>query len=195
MTNESFNKIIAFIKLLLKWNEKINLISIKTLDELFINHILDSLSIIEFFPSTPNKVYDIGPGAGFPGIILSILKPENSFILLEPEKKYFIFLKKVIQDLKLSNIILINKKIEEYQGEIPEPFDMILNRAVKEINYIYQISKNLRNSDKVPIFFFKGINFFNEIKSIKRITTFIVVIKKIKLLEIYNKNHYIVSIK
>lgn len=188
------NKLIDFLNLLIGWNEKYNLISINSIEELFISHVLDSFSLLECHTFNNLRICDIGTGAGFPGLILSILMPQNKYYFFEPQKKYYLFLKKTIAELKLDNISLINEKIENYQWPLKEIFDIILSRAVGKINHIIKIcGKFFYNQNE--LLFLKGSQLFNELALLKRINGDIIFIKKVKILEMHNKNHYIIAIK
>ncbi len=184
------NLLIDYITMLDEWNEKINLVSYKTLEELLINHIIDSLSIMELFYFHNKLIGDLGSGAGLPGIVLSITQPLNKYILIEPNKKYYRFLKKVILNLNLTNIKLINKKVENIENV--EFCNIIVSRAVEKIEWFINMSQ-LKNID--IIVFYKGFGVFHELQNLKLKKFKILLIKKIKILEKYNKNHYIIALK
>ncbi len=186
---KKIDKLIQYIELLDEWNEKFNLVSYKTIDELLINHIIDSLSIMELLNFKDQKIGDVGTGAGLPGIVLSILLPSNQYVLIEPKKKYYQFLKKVISKLKLNNINLINNKIEEIDDL--DTYNMILSRAVGSLNNLCSL-KSINRSNL--LIFYKGIKVFNELSTFNFKDFKIIFIKKIKLLEKYNQNHYIIAL-
>ncbi len=184
------NKLIQYIEILNEWNEKFNLVSYKTIKELCIKHIIDSLSIAESLSFKDLKIGDVGSGPGLPGIILSILFPLNKYVLIEPKRKYFKFLKKVVNKLKLNCVELINKKIEEIRRL--DDYDIILSRAVGSINWFC----SMKSIDKKNLLlFYKGMNVLNEFKTNNFEGFKILFIKKIKLLEKYNVNHYIIGLK
>lgn len=187
---KKINKLIDYITMLDEWNEKINLVSYKTLEELLINHIIDSLSIMEFFYFHNKLIGDLGSGAGLPGIVLSITQPFNKYILIEPKKKYYRFLKKVIFNLNLTNIKLSNKKVENIEDV--GSCNIIVSRAVEKIEWFINMSQ-LKDID--IIVFYKGTNVFYELQNLKLKKFKILLIKKIKILEKYNKNHYIIALK
>ncbi len=187
--NNKLNQLIEYIELIDEWNKKINLISYHNIDELIIDHIIDSLSILECIDFNKNIIADIGTGPGLPGIVLSILKPNNKYYLIEPNKKYYRFLKKAVSTLKLENITIINKKIEN-AGEINK-YNVLMSRAVGSISLLLN-KKNVDNAD--IIIFYKGIKVFDELKEINTDKYKILFLKKIKILETYNKNHYIIAL-
>ena len=79
--------------LLLEWNEKINLTAIKEPDEIVVKHFIDSLSLLKIInPKAGESLIDVGTGAGFPGMVIKILRPELNVTLLDGHAKRFIFL-------------------------------------------------------------------------------------------------------
>jgi len=183
-------KIFQYIGMLDEWNEKYNLVSYKSIEELCKKHIIDSLSLIEALDLDKKIIGDIGTGCGLPGIVLALLYPNSRFILIEPKRKYFYFIKKVIDKLKIKNIKLINKKVE-YVTNLGE-YDIILSRAVGSIEFFYQL-KNIKKRNLIILY--KGEKIFKELSENSYDGWEIVFIKKIKLLEMYNINHYIIGFK
>ena len=118
----------ALLGLLYKeWNEKINVISRKDIDNLYINHVLHSLGIakvISFKASA--EILDVGTGGGFPGIPLAILFPEANFHLVDSIGKKITVVKAVAEGLGLKNVKAQQARVEETQGT----YDFIVSRAV-----------------------------------------------------------------
>ena len=109
------------------WNSKINVISRKDIDELYVRHVLHSLGIakiIEFKPGT--KIMDVGTGGGFPGIPLAILFPEVDFYLIDVIGKKIKVVNEVAKALGLTNVKAEQKRAETVKQE----FDFIVSRAV-----------------------------------------------------------------
>lgn len=130
-TGESFYK---YTKLLLEWNEKINLTAIVEPKEIILKHFIDSLTIIKYIE--PNKsVIDIGTGAGFPGIPVKIMREDLDITLLDSLNKRIHFLNEVIQKLELKNITAIHARIEEFakNKQYREAFDVATSRAVANL--------------------------------------------------------------
>ncbi len=132
---------LSYADLLKFWNTKINLISRKSITELFERHFLDSVFIsdISYKYLEDRPVYDIGSGAGFPGIIFAIRYPEINITLYERTKKKKNFLSNVIHELKLRNVL-----IKEEFG-VEKIFGFFLNRAFikreKIVSYFLRHSK------------------------------------------------------
>ena len=113
-----------------EWNSKINVISRKDIDKLYLHHILHSLAIakyINFMPGT--KIIDVGTGEGFPGIPLAILFPECSFTLVDSIGKKTKVAQAVAEALDLKNVKVINARMEA----VDEKADFIVSRAVTEL--------------------------------------------------------------
>ena len=109
------------------WNSKVNLISRRDIENLFINHILHSLSIVNIikFKDT-SSILDVGTGGGFPGIPLAIFFPNVKFTLLDSIGKKIKVVESVSKDLSLSNVTAINERVENHF----EKYDFILSRVV-----------------------------------------------------------------
>ena len=112
---DQLNKFNSFIELHRFWNSKVNLISRKDIDNLYVNHILHSLSIAkihEFIDGT--DVLDVGTGGGFPGIPLAILFPKVNFTLLDSISKKIKVVEDIRKKLNMSNVITINDRAENH---------------------------------------------------------------------------------
>ena len=132
---------------------------------------------------------DIGTGPGLPGIVLSILNPDCKFLLIEPKKKYYRFLKKVKDLLNLRNVELYNNRVENIEDF--HQFNMLISRAVGGLGLILKLRKV---DPECMIVFYKGANLLNELNDLKQNNIKIKFIKKIKILEMYNRNHYIIAL-
>jgi 16S rRNA (guanine527-N7)-methyltransferase len=109
------------------WNLKINVVSRKDIDELYLRHVLHSLGIakvISFLSGA--KVLDVGTGGGFPGIPLAILFPETHFHLVDSIGKKIMVVEEVSESLALTNIQVTNARVETDTGQ----YDFVLSRAV-----------------------------------------------------------------
>lgn len=119
-------KLLNYLKLLHKWNQAYNLTAVAEPEDMVIRHLLDCLAILPFFPMS-SPVLDVGSGAGLPGIVLAIARPEQAFYLLDSLGKRTIFLEKVVRDLDLKNVTVINSRVEQYKPDIK--FAVITSRA------------------------------------------------------------------
>jgi 16S rRNA (guanine527-N7)-methyltransferase len=140
------------------WNAKINVISRKDIDELYVRHVLHSLGIakvIEFKEGT--EILDIGTGGGFPGIPLAILFPLVNFHLVDSIGKKIKVVQGVTETLKLTNVKASHARAEDISGK----FDFVVSRAVTRVKPFYRWVKGKFNkasiSDKKNgILFLKG---------------------------------------
>jgi len=152
-----FYNVQKYKELLFKWNKVHNLTGAKdekTIDEF----IYDAVFPISFLPSA-KTLLDIGTGAGFPGMILAFALPETEVTLVEPLTKRASFLQFVKADLKLYNVRVVKKRVEQMDSEI---FDIVTSRAVTDTQMLLDLSKNFRNEDS-KLLFFKGQRVYNEV--------------------------------
>jgi len=112
------------------WNLKINVVSRKDIDEIYIRHVLHSLGIAKIQPFQAGaRVLDVGTGGGFPGIPLAILFPETHFHLVDSIGKKIKVVEEVAQGLGLTNITVTNARVET----IKDQYDFIVSRAVAQM--------------------------------------------------------------
>lgn len=100
--------------LLLKWNQKINLTRLTSLEDAVTLHYCESLYVARFLPATPLRIADIGSGAGFPGISLAAMRPDCQFDLIESDQRKAVFLREAGRGLP--NIKVIAKRAAEAEG-------------------------------------------------------------------------------
>ena len=120
-----------YIKILLKWNEKLNLTAIRDPLEILYRHFCESMLGASAIPVDKGRLADIGSGAGFPGIPLKIARPELELILVESNIKKGTFLAEVTRELDLKNTRVLISRYEEL-GEELAPLDFVCSRAVGE---------------------------------------------------------------
>ena len=133
-----------YMNLLIEWNKKINLTAIIEPDEIILKHFIDSLTINNEIKKG-DKIADIGTGAGFPGITIKILNPENEVVLIDSLNKRLIFLDEVINKLGLKNISTVHARAEEigHNKMYREQFDIVTSRAVAKLNVLLEYMKPL----------------------------------------------------
>lgn len=138
---EKLDKIDLFYKLLLEWNEKINLTTIVDEEAVYLKHFYDSLTLYRDIDLYKNiKICDVGSGAGFPGIVLKIFFPNIDITLIDSLNKRIIYLNDVIEKLNLSNIRAIHSRMEDFSRKNEEVFDYITARAVSQLPILCEIS-------------------------------------------------------
>ena len=169
LSQDQLEKFMRLVPIYKDWNSKVNLISRRDIENLFTNHILHSLSIvniIEFESST--SVLDVGTGGGFPGIPLAIFFPNVKFTLLDSIGKKIKVVESVSKDLSLSNVTAINDRVENHF----DTYDFILSRAVAKMDKFYSlVNKNLNSKsiNEIPngIISLKGGDLKDELKDFK----------------------------
>lgn len=172
-TNLTENQVSQFQKLELlyrEWNAKINVISRKDIDQLYVNHVLHSLAIAKvqnFEPGT--YVLDVGTGGGFPGIPLAILFPETRFYLIDIILKKINVVKAVAESLELKNVKAEQIRAENVKGD----FDFIISRAVTNMpDFVAwtkdKIKKTNKHELKNGILYLKGGDLTEELKDFPR---------------------------
>jgi 16S rRNA (guanine527-N7)-methyltransferase len=145
-----------------EWNEKINVISRKDMDNFYERHVLHSLSIAKAFHFLPGeKILDIGTGGGFPGIPLAIYFPETYFTLADSIAKKITVVDEVVKALQLKNVITRIVRAET----ISEEFDYIITRAVSKTSDLIFWS---RNKHPKKIIALKGGDLKEELQTVKK---------------------------
>ena len=174
LTNEQLSQF-AKLELLYKdWNSKINVISRKDIDELYLRHVLHSLSIAKLISFKDNtSILDVGTGGGFPGIPLAILFPNCRFHLVDSIQKKINVVNNVVKELDLKNVKTSCIRVEA----IFEKNDFVVSRAVTNmkdfVSWIkYNINKNSFNDLKNGVLYLKGGDLKEELKSFKNVKTF-----------------------
>ena len=148
------------------WNLKINVVSRKDIDELYLRHVLHSLGIAKVVQFKPNtKVLDVGTGGGFPGIPLAILFPETQFHLIDSIGKKIKVVNDVTEGLGLQNIKTTHGRVEEIKGT----YDFIVSRAVAQMEtFVFwtkgKINKKQQHPIKNGILYLKGGDLSDELK-------------------------------
>ena len=146
ITNEQLEKLELFYKLLIEWNEKINLTRIVEKEDVYLKHFYDSLTLYkEVDLNKINTLCDVGTGAGFPGIVLKIVFPNLKITLIDSLQKRVNYLNTIIKDLNLNNIEAIHSRGEEYKGK----FDVVTSRAVANIEKLVGYTMHLVDKDGV----------------------------------------------
>ena len=125
LSDYQVNQLIAYHKLIEKWNQVYNLSAIRDPIESIKKHFLDSLSIVNFIQ--PGLLLDVGSGAGLPGIVIAIMKPKTQVFTIDSVGKKCRFMQTVKTELSLENLTVVNNRVENFNFE--EPFKQIVSRA------------------------------------------------------------------
>ena len=156
------------------WNKKINVVSRKDIEELYLRHVLHSLGIAKIQPFIKGaSVLDVGTGGGFPGIPLAILYPESRFTLVDAIGKKIKVVEEVVTGLELKNVITYHRRVEEMDDQ----FDFIVSRAVAAMPTFVRwvqgrIKKKSVHELKNGILYLKGGDLSEELKGYKNVQIF-----------------------
>ena len=171
LTDKQKQQFAALFDLYKDWNEKINVISRKDIDNLYLHHVLHSLAIakaVSFRPGT--RILDFGTGGGFPGIPLAILFPETQFKMIDGTGKKMRVVNEVATAIGLENVEAVHLRGEEEKGK----YDFVVSRAVMPLPDLMKIvkknvGKEQRNSLPNGVICLKGGNVEGEMRPFKKI--------------------------
>lgn len=142
LTNGQIAAMDTYYRLLLEWNEKMNLTAITEPHEVAVKHMIDSLSCYrEKIFTAAARIVDVGTGAGFPGIPLKIFQPELELILMDSLNKRLNFLREVAGNLGLQGVAFVHARAEEAgkNKQHRESYDIAVSRAVARLNVLCEL--------------------------------------------------------
>jgi len=163
-TEQQIDLLLAFVRLIEKWNKTYNLTAIRNREEMLRLHILDSLAVLPFVSG--KNIIDVGTGAGLPGIPLAIFMPDVQFALLDSNAKKTRFVQQAVLELKLKNVEVVHSRVEQLKraGE----FDAVLCRAFASLHDIMQWTDYLLQAEGVLIAM-KGQKPVAELEQLERV--------------------------
>ena len=148
LKKEQLNQLDKFYKLLIEWNNKINLTRIVGEEEVYLKHFYDSLTIAKVLDLKEKKTLcDVGTGAGFPGVVLKIVYPNLKVTLVDSLLKRVNYLNEIIKELELTDIEAIHVRGEDFRGN----FDVVTSRAVANIEKLIKYTMHLIDNNGVFI--------------------------------------------
>lgn len=174
LTEDQIEKFTKLEALYQDWNLKINVVSRKDIDELYLRHVLHSLAIAKVIQFKPNtKIMDVGTGGGFPGIPLAILYPECSFHLVDSINKKLNVVREVVEGLGLENVKTTHSRVEE----IHDTYDFIVSRAVAAMpTFVHwvkgKVAKKQNHELKNGIVYLKGGDLAEELQDYPKATIY-----------------------
>ena len=155
-----------YMKLILEWNDKVNLTAIKDEKEFIVKHFIDSLTINKYIDANA-KLIDVGTGAGFPGLPLKMFREEHFVTLIDSVNKKVNVLNDIILRLELKNVEAVHTRAEDFAKDNREQYDVAVSRAVANMSTLVEY---LIPFVKVggTIICMKGPNFEDELNEAKK---------------------------
>jgi 16S rRNA (guanine527-N7)-methyltransferase len=132
-------KLLDYLALLQKWNRVYNLTAIHQPEQMVSHHLLDSLAVLPYL--WPRRWLDVGCGAGLPGVVLALMRPEWTFTLLDSNSKKTAFVQQAIIELELHNVQVCCMRVERWRAK--EKFDGIISRAFAETAEFVALTRHL----------------------------------------------------
>ncbi|EGQ8096304.1 16S rRNA (guanine(527)-N(7))-methyltransferase RsmG [Vibrio cholerae] len=159
VTEQQREQLVGYVQLLDKWNKAYNLTSVRDPMEMLVKHILDSLVVSPHLVG--ERFIDVGTGPGLPGIPLAIMHPDKEFVLLDSLGKRIRFLKQVIHDLKINNVLPVQSRVEEFDPE--SGYDGVLSRAFASMTDMVNWCQHLPKPNGGVFLALKGVRPDDEI--------------------------------
>jgi len=139
MEESAQQKLLTYLALLNKWNKVYNLTAIRDSEQMVSNHLLDSLAVLPYL--WKGRWLDVGCGAGLPGVVLAVARPEWQITMLDSNSKKTSFVQQAIIELDLKNASVHCERVENWQPH--ERFDGIISRAFTELGNFMQVTRHL----------------------------------------------------
>ena len=167
ITEDQLKQLYKYYELLVEKNKVMNLTGITEVDQVYLKHFYDSLTLNKIIDlENVNSLCDVGTGAGFPGLVIKILFPHINVTLVDSLNKRINFLNEVINELKLEGIEAIHARAEEFAIKNREKYDVVTARAVTTLNVLSEFCLPLVKKNKYFIPMKANIN--NEIEESNR---------------------------
>lgn len=157
---EIIEKLKEYQELVLKWNNTINLVSHNSVGDFWLRHVIDSLQLLQYIDNKDICLIDVGAGAGFPGMVLSIAGIK-SVILIESDIRKCVFLEKA-SNISDNNVKVINQRVEKSEFDC----NILACRAFAQLNTIFSYTKNIAIKEKFLLL--KGKNYHAELEEAKK---------------------------
>ena len=140
LTDEQLHQLDEYYKMMIEYNEKINITRITDEKDVYLKHFYDSLTLIKAYDLTKDiTLCDIGTGAGFPGIVLKICFPQLKVTLVESMQKKVRFLYQVKEKLNLKDLFICKERAEIFANNNREKYDLVTSRAMARLNILTEM--------------------------------------------------------
>lgn len=144
LAGEQVKLIVNYLDLLIKWNKSINLVRVRDEQDLVTHHVIDSLALARHIPADATRLVDVGSGAGFPGAIVAMARPDIQVTVLEPIHKKHAFLATVRRELSLANFHPNAERLEEHRSSpLFCPYDVAVSRATFAVPEWLDVARGL----------------------------------------------------
>ncbi|EGQ7791114.1 TPA: 16S rRNA (guanine(527)-N(7))-methyltransferase RsmG [Vibrio cholerae] len=187
VTEQQREQLVGYVQLLDKWNKAYNLTSVRDPMEMLVKHILDSLVVSPHLVG--ERFIDVGTGPGLPGIPLAIMHPDKEFVLLDSLGKRIRFLKQVIHDLKINNVLPVQSRVEEFDPE--SGFDGVLSRAFASMTDMVNWCQHLPKPNGGVFLALKGVRPDDEISLLPEWCS-VTDIKALQVPELEGERHLVI---
>lgn len=145
LSDQVIDQLMTYLDLVEKWNRVYNLTAIREREEMIKLHFLDSLSILKHVHV--KNILDVGSGAGFPGIVLAITKPELKVTVMDSVNKKTTFMQQVKSELSLMNLDVVNSRVEDYQPTTL--FEAVTSRAFANLKNMMSLTQHTLQKEGV----------------------------------------------
>jgi 16S rRNA (guanine527-N7)-methyltransferase len=145
LSDQVIDQLMTYLDLVEKWNRVYNLTAIREREEMIKLHFLDSLSILKHVHV--KNILDVGSGAGFPGIVLAITKPELKVTVMDSVNKKTTFMQQVKSELSLMNLDVVNSRVEDYQPTTL--FEAVTSRAFSNLKNMMSLTQHTLQKEGV----------------------------------------------
>ncbi|EGR2123462.1 16S rRNA (guanine(527)-N(7))-methyltransferase RsmG [Vibrio cholerae] len=187
VTEQQREQLVGYVQLLDKWNKAYNLTSVRDPMEMLVKHILDSLVVSPHLVG--ERFIDVGTGPGLPGIPLAVMHPDKEFVLLDSLGKRIRFLKQVIHDLKINNVLPVQSRVEEFDPE--SGFDGVLSRAFASMTDMVNWCQHLPKPNAGVFLALKGVRPDDEISLLPEWCS-VTDIKALQVPELEGERHLVI---
>ncbi|ENM5790867.1 16S rRNA (guanine(527)-N(7))-methyltransferase RsmG [Vibrio mimicus] len=187
VTEQQREQLVGYVQLLDKWNKAYNLTSVRDPMEMLVKHILDSLVVSVHLEG--ERFIDVGTGPGLPGIPLAIMHPDKQFVLLDSLGKRIRFLKQVIHELKINNVLPVQSRVEEFDPE--QGFDGVLSRAFASMTDMVNWCQHLPKPNGGVFLALKGVRPDDEITLLPKWCS-VTDIKALQVPELEGERHLVI---